>query len=124
LSSRSYFKALISPLTGKPPVIFSTPIREFASLSLGDRGNSVSELYQQLKQLAYYKNKITGIYGNADADAVAQLKKYSRLPAGGSVHLTTKQLLELGTNFKQQFSQTHPLDSTDKSAEKWEKFKE
>jgi len=39
------------------------------------------------------------------------------LPAGGSVDLTTKQLLELGTNFKQQFSQTHQLNSTDKSAE-------
>jgi hypothetical protein len=31
------------------------------------------------------------------------------LPAGGSVDLTTKQLLELGTKFKQQFSQTHLL---------------
>jgi hypothetical protein len=39
------------------------------------------------------------------------------LPAGGSVDFTTKQLLELGTNFKQQFSQTHQLNSTDKSAE-------
>ena len=62
-------EALISRLTGKPPVIFSKPIREFASLSLGDRGNSVSELQQQLKQLGYYKNEITGIYGNADAVA-------------------------------------------------------
>jgi peptidoglycan hydrolase-like protein with peptidoglycan-binding domain len=68
-------EALISRLTGKPPVIFSTPIREFASLSLGDRGNSVRELQQQLKQLGYYKNEITGIYGNADALVVAQLKK-------------------------------------------------
>jgi peptidoglycan hydrolase-like protein with peptidoglycan-binding domain len=32
-------------------------------------------LQQQLKQLGYYKNEITGIYGNADADAVAQFKK-------------------------------------------------
>ena len=39
------------------------------------------------------------------------------MPAGGRVDLTTKQLLELGTNFKQQFPQTHPLNSTDKSAE-------
>ena len=36
---------------------------------------------------------------------------------GGSVDFTTKQLLELGTNFKQQFSQTHQLNSTDKSAD-------
>ena len=75
-------EALISPLTGKPAVIFSIPIREFASLSLGDRGNSVSELHQQLKQLGYYKNEITGIYGNADADAVAQLKKIFTLADG------------------------------------------
>jgi len=46
------------------------------------------------------------------------------LPAGGSVDFTTKQLLELETNFKQLFSQTHQLNSTDKSAEEWEKFKE
>ncbi|MEG4290090.1 peptidoglycan-binding domain-containing protein [Microcoleus sp. C2C3] len=107
---------MISRLTGKPPVIFSKPIREFASLSLGERGNSVSELQQQLKQLGYYKNEITGIYGNADAVAQFQ-KKYSRLSARGSVDLTTKQLLGLGTNFKQQFPQTHQLNSTDKSAE-------
>jgi len=75
---------------------------------LGDRGNSVSELQQQLKQLGYYKNEITGIYGNADADAVALFqKKYSRLSARGSVDLTTKQLLGLGTNFKHEFPQTH-----------------
>jgi len=39
------------------------------------------------------------------------------LPAGGSVDFTTKQLLELGTKFKPQFSQTHQLNSTDKAAE-------
>ncbi|MBD1830081.1 HAMP domain-containing protein [Microcoleus sp. FACHB-61] len=111
-------QALISRLTGKPAVIFSTPIREFASLSLGDGGNSVSELQQQLKQLGYYKNDITGIYGNATADAVAQFqKKYSGLQAGGSVDFTTKQLLELATNFQQQFPQTHQLNSTDRSAD-------
>ena len=118
-------EAWISRLTGKPAVIFSTPIREFASLSLGDRGNSVSELQQQLKQLGYYKNEITEIYGNADAEAVAQFqKKYSRLSARGSVDLTTKQLLELGTNFKQQFPQKHQLNSTDKSADQLGKIQE
>ncbi|MEG4393274.1 ATP-binding protein [Microcoleus sp. BROC3] len=111
-------EALISRLTGKPAVIFSTPIREFASLTLGDRGNSVSQLQQQLKQLGYYKNEITGIYGNATADAVDQFqKKYSGLPAGGSLDSTTKQLLELATNFQQKFSQTPQLNSTDKSAD-------
>jgi hypothetical protein len=75
-------EALRSRLTGKPPVIFSTPIREFASLSFGDRGNSVSKLQQQLKQLGYYKNEITGIYGNANADAVAHLKKIFTLAGG------------------------------------------
>jgi hypothetical protein len=39
------------------------------------------------------------------------------LPAGSSVDFTTKQLIELGTNFKQQFSQTPQLNSTDKFAE-------
>ena len=112
-------EALISRLTGKPAVIFSTPIREFASLSLGDRGNSVSELQQQLKQLGYYKNEITGIYGNATANAVTQFqKKYSGLSADGSVDFTTKQLLELATNFKQQISQTSQLNSTDKPVDK------
>jgi hypothetical protein len=43
------------------------------------------------------------------------------LPGGGSVDFTTKQLLELGTNFKQQFSQAHQLNSTDKSAEPMKK---
>jgi len=118
-------EAWISRLTGKPAVIFSTPIRKFASLSLGDRGNSVSELQQQLKQLGYYKNEITGIYGNADAETVAQFqKKYSRLSARGSVDLTTKQLLELGTNFQQQFPQKHQLNSTDKSADQLGKIQE
>ncbi|MEG4575965.1 ATP-binding protein [Microcoleus sp. N3A4] len=111
-------ETLISRLTGKPAVIFSTPIREFASLSLGDRGNSVSQLQQQLKQLGYYKNEITGIYGNTTADAVAQFqKKYSGLPVDGSVDFTTKQLLELATNFQQKFSQTHQLNSSDKPAD-------
>ncbi|WP_039887240.1 peptidoglycan-binding domain-containing protein [Microcoleus vaginatus] len=79
------------PLTGKPAVIFSTPIREFAILSLGDRGNSVNQLQPQLKLLGYYKNEITGIYGNPTADAVDQFpKKYLGLPVGGSVDFTTK----------------------------------
>jgi len=71
---------LISSLTGKSAVIFSTPIRELASLSLGDRGNSVSELQQQLKQLGYYKNEITGIYGNAvAADKLMRIPSLSLL---------------------------------------------
>ncbi|MEP6489943.1 peptidoglycan-binding protein [Microcoleus vaginatus GB2-A3] len=111
-------EALTYRLTGKPAVIFSTPIRKFSILSLGDRGNSVNQLQPQLKLLGYYKNEITGIYGNPTADAVDQFpKKYLGLPVGGSVDFTTKQLLELATNFKQQFSHTHQLNSTDKSAD-------
>jgi len=109
---------LTYPLTGKPAVIFSTPIRKFSILSLGDRGNSVNQLQPQLKLLGYYKNEITGIYGNPTADAVDQFpKKYLGLPVGGSVDFTTKQLLELPSNFKQQFSHTPQLNSTDKSAD-------
>jgi signal transduction histidine kinase len=89
-------EAVISRLTGKPAVIFSTPIREFVNLNLGDSGHSVSELQQQLQQLGYYKNEITGIYGDATADAVFQFQTaYFGLPANGTVDFTTKQLIEL-----------------------------
>ncbi|MEG4108500.1 peptidoglycan-binding domain-containing protein [Microcoleus sp. S13_C5] len=90
---------MISRLSGKPAVIFSTPIRELAILSLGDRGNSVSELQPQLKQLGYYKTEITRIYGKATADAVARIsKKYSAYFAdqGGVKWLSCLNQLDSG----------------------------
>ena len=109
-------EAVISRLTGKPAVIFSTPIRKFASLSLGDRGSSVSKLQQQLKQLGYYKNPITGIYGDATAAAVFQFQKaYSGLPNNGTVDFTTKQLIELAINFQEvPTKQLNPNDKLGK----------
>ncbi|MDF0554712.1 ATP-binding protein [Kamptonema sp. UHCC 0994] len=95
-------EALISRLTGKPAVIFSTPIVEFVNIYPGDRNSSVSELQQQLKILDYYKGEITGNYEGKTVEAVKEFQKaYPGLPNNGIVNFTTKQILDLATHLPQ-----------------------
>ncbi|MDB9512227.1 ATP-binding protein [Kamptonema animale CS-326] len=98
-------EAVISHSTGKPAMIFSTPIREFTNIYPGNRSLSVKELQEQLKTLEYYKGLITGNYDRATAEAVSQFQKaYPGLPDNGTVNLTTKQLLDLATHSPQEDS--------------------
>ena len=101
-------EAVISRSTGKPAMIFSTPIREFANIYPGDRNSFVRELQEQLKTLDYYKGVITGNYDDKTAEAVSQFQKaYLGLPNNGIANLTTKQLLDLATH--------SPQDSVDEA---------
>lgn len=97
-------EAIISRSSGKPSLLFAAPIRELNSLQIGDRGLSVEKLQQQLTQLGYYQNKITGIYDNNTAAAVTEFqKKYTGLKSNGIADTTTKQLLALAMQWPDNY---------------------
>ena len=97
-------EAIISRSSGKPSLLFAAPIRELNNLQIGDGGLSVQKLQQQLTQLGYYQDKITGIYDNTTAAIVAEFqKKYTGLKSNGIADTTTQQLLTLAMEWPDNY---------------------
>lgn len=67
-----------------------------AALNYGQRGATVVQLQNQLKQLGYFPKKVesTGYYGTVTRDAVIKFQRDHRLPADGVVGAQTLAALQ------------------------------
>lgn len=83
-----------SPFTNEP---FVNQTAEKANakpvLRVGDRGKDVTELQQSLKQLGYYKTRVTGVFGSVTKAAVIRFQEDKGLMANGIVDGKTQTAL-------------------------------
>ncbi|MBU8905930.1 C40 family peptidase [Desertibacillus haloalkaliphilus] len=70
-----------------PPPEVETPD---SSLSIGSRGQAVTTLQQQLRQLGIFKREPTGYYGEITAEAVRTFQRQNGLSVTGTVDQTTQ----------------------------------
>lgn len=73
----------------------NTQISQKTTLKLGDRGETVKSLQNQLKQLGYFQKEINGIYDRETQEAVSQFQKSQALPADGIATPKTQTLAQL-----------------------------
>jgi len=103
-SDRSWFKralegkfsreAVISRSTGKPAIIFSAPIRELPTFTIGNKDPLVKRMQESLKKRSLYQGAITGMYDQETANAVKKFQaSYPGLNSTGIADPTTWQLL-------------------------------
>ncbi|MBW4627635.1 MAG: peptidoglycan-binding protein [Brasilonema octagenarum HA4186-MV1] len=64
----------------------------------GETSQRVTTIQQRLQNLGFFKGNVTGFYGSATRDAVAQFQRNSRLETTGSVNFQTWQALGLTNN--------------------------
>ena len=72
--------------TPKPtpvPTIDITPNPEYSTLQVGDRGDEVRRLQEELARYGYYEGDIDGVYGNQTRRAVEQFQYQHGLSADG-----------------------------------------
>lgn len=84
-----------SPFTNEP---FVNQTAEKASakpvLRVGDKGNDVTELQQSLKELGYFKTRVTGVFGSVTKAAVIRFQQDKGLMANGIVDSRTQTALQ------------------------------
>ena len=56
------------------PTIDITPNPEYGTLQVGDRGDEVRRLQEELARYGYYEGDIDGVYGNQTRRAVEQFQ--------------------------------------------------
>jgi peptidoglycan hydrolase-like protein with peptidoglycan-binding domain len=100
---------LISPVRVLPLLLLCTapamglcaPVLAQSSSSIlqeNDSGQAIAELQERLLDLGYYNGEITGFYGSATKEAVAQFQRDVGLTADGIVGASTEAALRNPTN--------------------------
>ena len=82
--------------TPKPtpvPTIDITPNPEYSTLQVGDRGDEVRRLQEELARYGYYEGDIDGVYGNQTRRAVEQFQYQHGLSADGMAGRVTLTVL-------------------------------
>lgn len=82
--------------TPKPtpvPTIDITPNPEYSTLQVGDRGDDVRRLQEELARYGYYEGDIDGVYGNQTRRAVEQFQYQHGLSADGMAGRVTLTVL-------------------------------
>lgn len=86
--------------TPKPtpvPTIDITPNPEYGTLQVGDKGDEVRRLQEELARYGYYEGDIDGVYGNQTRRAVEQFQYQHGLSADGMAgRITLTVLYESG----------------------------
>lgn len=86
--------------TPKPtpvPTIDITPNPEYGTLQVGDRGDEVRRLQEELARYGYYEGDIDGVYGNQTRRAVEEFQYQHGLSADGMAgRITLTVLYESG----------------------------
>ena len=78
------------------PTIDITPNPEYGTLQVGDRGDEVRRLQEELARYGYYEGDIDGVYGNQTRRAVEQFQ-YQHGPQrrrNGRAHYADRALRE------------------------------
>ncbi|SFE60404.1 Putative peptidoglycan binding domain-containing protein [Alteribacillus iranensis] len=86
----------------------------FKVLSIGDKGNEISQLQQQLKDLGYYKSNVTGVFGPITEEAVRKFQRKNSLTVDGMAG--PKTLNKLRHNPKQSSTVTNQSVETNSSS--------
>lgn len=63
-------------------------------LKLGDKGSEVANIQRRLREMGYYKGRMTGYFDQATQDAVIEFQKDQILPAYGTVGPKTVAALD------------------------------
>ena len=84
-------------ITGSQTASASASATAITSLRLGDTGNRVSSLQQQLKNLGYYTGSVDGTFGEGTEKAVRAFQSRNGLSVDGIAGQSTLKLLESGT---------------------------
>lgn len=91
-------RAKLSPAVSASKQNVAPQIRDFAFLKLGDNGVEVANLQRRLKELGYYKGRMSGYFDQDTQDAVVKFQKEQILPAYGTVGQKTFAALDNLTN--------------------------
>ena len=75
------------------PTIDITPNPEYGTLQVGDRGDEVRRLQEELARYGYYEGDIDGVYGNQTRRAVEQFQYQHGLSADGMAGRITLTVL-------------------------------
>ena len=75
------------------PTIDITPNPEYSTLQVGDKGDEVRRLQEELARYGYYEGEIDGVYGNQTRRAVEQFQYQHGLSADGMAGRVTLTVL-------------------------------
>lgn len=78
-------RAKLSPAVSGSKQNVAPQIRDFAFLKLGDNGVQVANLQRRLRELGYYKGRMSGYFDQDTQQAVVKFQKEQILPAYGTV---------------------------------------
>ena len=85
--------ATATPRPTPVPTIDITPNPEYSTLQVGDRGDEVRRLQEELARYGYYEGDIDGVYGNQTRRAVEQFQYQHGLSADGMAGRVTLTVL-------------------------------
>lgn len=85
--------ATATPRPTPVPTIDITPNPEYGTLQVGDRGDEVRRLQEELARYGYYEGDIDGVYGNQTRRAVEQFQYQHGLSADGMAGRVTLTVL-------------------------------
>ena len=85
--------ATATPRPTPVPTIDITPNPEYGTLQVGDRGDEVRRLQEELARYGYYEGDIDGVYGNQTRRAVEQFQYQHGLSADGMAGRITLTVL-------------------------------
>jgi len=83
LSAYTEVTPVPSPVPPPVPTINITPNPAYKTIQMGDRGDSVRELQERLREFGYYDGEIDGAYGNQTRQAVEKFQYMHGLTADG-----------------------------------------
>ena len=85
--------ATATPRPTPVPPIDITPNPEYSTLQVGDKGDEVRRLQEELARYGYYEGEIDGVYGNQTRRAVEQFQYQHGLSADGMAGRVTLTVL-------------------------------
>lgn len=85
--------ATATPRPTPVPTIDITPNPEYSTLQVGDKGDEVRRLQEELARYGYYEGEIDGVYGNQTRRAVEQFQYQHGLSADGMAGRVTLTVL-------------------------------
>ena len=77
-----------------------TNVKAIAIIAEGDRGQNVTILQQQLSQLGYFQDDITGYFGKSTTKAVVIFQQRENITIDGVVGIETQAVLDEKTNIQ------------------------
>lgn len=87
-------RAKLSPAAGGQKQNVVPPTKDVTVLNLGDSGSEVANLQRRLRELGYFKGRMTGYFDQETQDAVIKFQKEQILPAYGTAGPKTLAALD------------------------------